>query len=75
MVSEPVTEPPGLSTLSTIAETSLSAAASRRAAAIVSPPTLRLPSGENCGPPEPLTIAPETVTTAITGLGLRPGRP
>ena len=58
MVSDPVTDPPGLSTRSTMAATSSSAAASRSAAAMVSPPTLRLPNGDNCGPPEPLTIAP-----------------
>ena len=49
MVSEPVTEPPGLSTRSTTAETSSSAPASRSAAAMVSPPALDVPNGEHCG--------------------------
>ena len=73
MVSEPVTDPPGLSTRSTIAETESSAAASRSAAAMVSPPALELPNGSTCGPPRPLTIGPCSVTTAIVGLPLRPG--
>jgi hypothetical protein len=47
MVSDAVTEPPGLSTLSTIADTESSAAASRSAAAIVSPPTEEVPNGRN----------------------------
>ena len=72
MVSEPVTEPPGLSTRTTTAVTSSSAAASRSAAAIVSPPALDRPNGDSCGPPRPLTIGPATVTTAIVGLE-RPG--
>ncbi len=73
MVSDPVTEPPGLSTRSTIADTSSSAAASRRAAPMVSPPALELPSGSTCGPPRPLTMGPCSVTTAMVGLDLRPG--
>src|SRR5690606_5593950 len=73
MVSEPVTDPPGLSTRSTIADTSSSAAASRRPAATVSPPALDVPNGSTCGPPRPLTIGPCTLTTATVGLGLRPG--
>jgi len=44
MVSDPVTEPPGLSTRSTTADTESSAAASRNAAAMVSPPALELPT-------------------------------
>ena len=73
MVSDPVTDPPGLSTRSTIADTASSAAASRSAAAMVSPPALELPNGSSCGPPRPLTIGPCSVTTAIVGLDLRPG--
>src|SRR6478672_11350926 len=73
MVSEPVTEPPGLSTRSTIADTESLAAASRSAAAMVSPPALELPSGSSCGPPRPLTIGPCSVTTAMVGFVLRPG--
>ena len=73
MVSDPVTEPPGLSTRSTIADTESSAAASRSAAAMVSPPALEFPNGSTCGPPRPLTIGPCRVTTAIVGLDLRPG--
>src|SRR2546427_4017940 len=73
MVSEPVTEPPGLSTRSTIAETESSAAASRNAAAMVSPPAFEPPNGSSCGPPRPLTIGPCRVTTAIFGFVLRPG--
>ena len=74
MVSDAVTEPPGLSTRSTIAATDSAAAASRSAAAMVSPPTPDGPSGNPCGPPRPLTIVPATVTTAIVGFDLRPGR-
>src|SRR3984893_13692009 len=73
MVSEPVTEPPGLSPRSTTADTESSAAASRNAAAMVSPPALELPSGSSCGPPRPLTIGPCRGTTAMVGLDLRPG--
>src|ERR1700742_2230029 len=73
MVSDAESEPPGLSTRSTIADTASSAAASRRAAAIVSPPTAGVPNGRNCGPPRPLTIWPATVTNANVGLGRRPG--
>ena len=73
MVSEPVIDPPGLSTRSTTAETESSAAASRSAAAMVSPPALESPNGSTCGPPRPLTIGPCRVTTAIVGLPLRPG--
>ena len=73
MVSDAVTEPPGLSTRSTIADTESSAAASRSAAAMVSPPTDELPNGRNWGPPRPLTIVPSTVTTANVGLDRRPG--
>ena len=47
MVSDAVTEPPGLSTRSTIADTESSAAASRSAAAMVSPPAEELPNGRN----------------------------
>jgi hypothetical protein len=75
MVSEPVTDPPGLSTRSTMATTSSSAAASRRAAAMVSAPALEFPIGNTCGPPRPLTIEPARVTTAIVERDLRPGRP
>ena len=73
MVSDAVTEPPGLSTRSTIADTASSAAASRSAAAIVSPPAADVPNGKNWGPPRPLTIWPATVTTANVGLDRRPG--
>ncbi|COX13632.1 Uncharacterised protein [Mycobacterium tuberculosis] len=68
-----MTEPPGLSTRSTIADTESSAATSRSAAAMVSPPALDGPSGRNWGPPRPLTIGPSRVTTAIVGLDRRPG--
>src|SRR3954471_5714730 len=73
MVSDPVTEPPGLSTRSTIADTDSLAAASLSAAAMVSPPALEWPNGSTCGPPRPLTIGPCSVTTAMVGLPLRPG--
>jgi hypothetical protein len=45
MVSEPVTDPSGLSTRSTIADTESSAAASRNAAAMVLPPAFERSSG------------------------------
>ena len=73
MVSDALTEPPGESTRNTIADTESSAAASRRPAAMVSPPALGLPNGNIRGPPRPLTIGPARVTTAIVVLGLRPG--
>src|SRR5271170_573132 len=73
MVSDALTEPPGESTRSTIADTESSAAASRRPAATVSPPALDEPNGNTREPPRPLTIGPATVTTANVGLGLRPG--
>ena len=72
MVSDAVTEPPGESTRNTIADTESSCAASRRAAAMVSPPALDEPNG-NREPPRPLTIDPATVITAIVDLGPRPG--
>ena len=73
MVSDPVTEPPGLSTRSTIADTESSAAASRSAAAMVSPPALELPERQQ------LRAAPAADDRAVQGddgdrrLDLRPG--
>ncbi|SLC89889.1 Uncharacterised protein [Mycobacteroides abscessus subsp. massiliense] len=72
MVSEPLTEPPGLSTRSTMAATESSATASRSASAITSPP-LAGPGGKSRGPLRPLTMGPASVTTPMAGRDGRPG--
>ena len=73
MVSDAVTEPPGLSTRSTMADTESSAASLPQCRRDSVATGGRGAQRQNAGPPRPLTIPPAKVTTAIIGLERRPG--